>query len=68
MSDRLAPQTPSFSLFDLLLVGATVLVAMIDLYRKLRPRAGKPVCGNCPSECRCPLSEGRCEDPEEERR
>jgi len=68
MNDPLAPQTSGFSLFDLLLVGAAVLVAVIYLYRKLRPRAGKPVCGSCPSERRCPLSEGRSEEPDEDRR
>lgn len=68
MSDRLAPQTSGFSLFDLLLVGAVILVAVIYLYRKLCPRAGKPVCGSCPNERCCPLYEGPCEEPNEERR
>jgi len=68
MSDPLTPQASGFSLFDLLLVGAAVLVAVIYLYRKLWPRAGKPTCASCPSERRCPVSEGRCEDPKETRR
>ncbi|AGA32286.1 hypothetical protein TVNIR_0585 [Thioalkalivibrio nitratireducens DSM 14787] len=68
MSDPLVPQASGLSLTDLLLVGAVVLVAVIYLYRKLRPRPGKPACASCPSERRCPLSEGRCEDPERGRR
>ena len=62
MSDPLLLQTSTFSLFDLLLVGAAVLVAVIYLSRKIRPRPGKPSCGSCPSERRCPLSEKQDHD------
>lgn len=68
MSDPLAPQASGFSLFDLLLVGAAVLVAVIYLYRKLWPRAGKPACASCPSERRCPTADARCKDPERDHR
>jgi len=68
MSDPLAPQASGVSLVDLFLVSSAVLVAVIYLYRKLWPRVGKPTCASCPSERRCPRSEGRCDDPEKKHR
>lgn len=68
MNDPLATQSPGVSLTDLLLVGAAVLVALIYLYRKLRPRSGRPVCASCPSERRCPATEGRPGNPREDHR
>jgi hypothetical protein len=63
MNDPLAPQTSGFSLFDLLLVGAVALIAVFYLYRKLRPRPGKPMCGSCPSERQCPRTSPLRENP-----
>jgi hypothetical protein len=63
MSDPLAPQTFGLSLTDLLLVGAVVLIAVIYLYQKLRPRPGKPMCGSCPSERQCPRTSQLREKP-----
>ncbi|AHE99863.1 hypothetical protein [Thioalkalivibrio paradoxus] len=68
MSDPLAPQASGLSLTDLLLVGAVVLVAVMYLYRKLWPRAGKPTCASCPSERRCPKAEAHSEDSERDHR